>query len=72
MERPNKEELLAIIKLEGTPEWEVFRKWLRRSLSQCFDPPDAGVCKGMAFQLVAIIDIIAGAREALHEITKEE
>ncbi len=67
---PTREVLVAFNKLntEGGDAWPTIRKWLKDSLKPSLEIPDSGVSRGMAYQLVQIIDTIDNARQLLRDI----
>ena len=78
MIRPDERILKAIGSLEGNPDWETIRRWIKESLGQVFIDsatyrPDLSVYpfnSGRAFELKELVNCIDRSRETLEAIRR--
>ena len=78
MIKPDERILKALRSLEGNPDWETIRRWLKDSLGQAFIDassyrPDLSVYpfnSGRAFELKELVTYIDKSRETLEAIRR--
>jgi len=78
MIKPDERILKAINSLEGNPDWETIRRWLKDSLGQAFIDcaayrPDLSIYpfnSGRAFELKELVNSIEKSRETLEAIRR--
>jgi len=78
MIKPDERILKAINSLEGNPDWETIRRWLKDSLGQAFIDsamyrPDLSIYpfnSGRAFELKELVNTIDKSREILEAIRR--
>lgn len=78
MIKPDERILKAINSLEGNPDWEIIRRWLRESLGQAFIDsatyrPDLSIYpfnSGRIFELKELINTIDKSRDTLEAIRR--
>ncbi len=80
MIKPDERILKALNSLEGNPDWESIRRWLRDSLGQVFIDlaayrPDLSVYpfnSGRSFELKELVTYIDKSRETLEAIRRSK
>ncbi len=78
MIKPDERILKALNSLDGNPDWEILRRWLKDSLGQAFVDsasyrPDLSIYpfnSGRAFELKELVTYIDKSRETLEAIRR--
>ena len=69
---PKEEELKAILRLEGNPDWEIVKGWIHRSLYEIIGPDPNGNLKGMMDQILDFEQKVFEARSRLRLIEQRK